>query len=88
MLTGVPMTESLRLLAGSQVVIACASSTDGVFFVRRFVKEPPIFQAARQRTSAEGTKAQWLEISSPAMLRSTVLTSLLTSGAQGGYYVE
>jgi len=57
-----------------------------VFFVRRFVKEPPVFQAARQRTSAEDNKVQWLEIFSPALLRTTVLTSLLATGSQGGYY--
>jgi MFS family permease len=57
-----------------------------VFFVRRFVEEPPVFEAARQRKSAEGHKAQWLEIFSPALLRTTVLTSLLATGAQGGYY--
>jgi MFS family permease len=57
-----------------------------VFFVRRFVEEPPIFQATRQATTATKSKARWLEIFSPAILRTTVLTSLLSTGAQGGYY--
>jgi MFS family permease len=57
-----------------------------VFFVRRFVDEPPIFQAARQTAIATGSKAHWLEIFSPATLKTTVLTSLLATGAQGGYY--
>jgi MFS family permease len=56
-----------------------------VFFVRRFVDEPPIFQAARH-AAATGSKAHWLEIFSPATLKTTVLTSLLATGAQGGYY--
>jgi MFS family permease len=57
-----------------------------VFFLRRFVEEPPIFQAARQASTATKSKAGWLEIFSPAILKTTALTSLLSTGAQGGYY--
>src|SRR5438105_13966608 len=57
-----------------------------VFFIRRFVDEPPVFEAARRGRAAKTETANWLEIFSPAMLRTTVLTSLLATGAQGGYY--
>jgi len=57
-----------------------------VFFVRRFVEEPPIFQGARQAAIATKSRARWLEIFSPAILRTTILTSLLSTRAQGGYY--
>ena len=57
-----------------------------VFFVRRFVDEPPVFAATQNNLAAAGTKANFLEIFSPAMLRTTLLTSLLATGAQGGYY--
>ncbi|HLH92798.1 MAG TPA: MFS transporter [Xanthobacteraceae bacterium] len=57
-----------------------------VFFVRRFVDEPPVFKATQSNLAAAGTGANFLEIFSPAMLRITVLTSLLVTGAQGGYY--
>jgi MFS family permease len=57
-----------------------------VFFIRRFVDEPAIFQAARQTATTSASKARWLEIFSPAMVKTTVLTSLLATGAQGGYY--
>src|SRR6202521_3983955 len=57
-----------------------------VFFIRRFVDEPPIFEAARRGAAAKAETANWLEIFSPAMLKTTVLTSLLATGAQGGYY--
>ncbi len=57
-----------------------------VFFVRRFVDEPPVFAATRSNLAVAGAKANFLEIFSPAMLRTTVLTSLLATGAQGGYY--
>jgi len=55
-----------------------------VFFVRRFVDEPPIFKAAQARTA--GSHASPWEIFRPAILRTTILTSLLSTGAQGGYY--
>ncbi len=57
-----------------------------VFFVRRFVNEPPVFEKTRQNLAAAGTKTNFLEIFSPAIIRTTVLTCLLTTGAQGGYY--
>ncbi len=57
-----------------------------VFFVRRFVDEPPVFTATQSKLAAAGTAANFLEIFSPAMLRVTVLSSLLATGAQGGYY--
>lgn len=57
-----------------------------VFFVRRFVDEPPVFAETQTNLAAAGSRANFLEIFSPAMLRTTVLTSLLATGAQGGYY--
>jgi hypothetical protein len=57
-----------------------------VFFVRRFVGEPPVFAATQTNLAAAGAKANFLEIFSPAMLRTTILTSLLATGQQGGYY--
>jgi MFS family permease len=57
-----------------------------VLFVRRFVKEPPVFAQTRKNLMAAGKEANFLEIFSPAMLRTTVLTCLLSTGAQGGYY--
>jgi MFS family permease len=57
-----------------------------VFFVRRFVDEPPVFAKTQQNLAASGKTANFLEIFSPSMLRTTILTCLLTTGAQGGYY--
>src|SRR5947209_7758946 len=57
-----------------------------VFFVRRFVDEPPVFAQTQSNLSAAGARANFLEIFSPAILRTTILTSLLATGAQGGYY--
>ncbi len=57
-----------------------------VFFVRRFVDEPKIFTATQDQLRTKGTASNFIEIFSPALLRTTILTSLLTTGAQGGYY--
>jgi MFS family permease len=57
-----------------------------VFFVRRFVDEPPVFTQTQNNLSAAGTKANFLEIFSPKILKTTILTSMLATGAQGGYY--
>src|SRR5262249_51043117 len=57
-----------------------------VFYVRRFVDEPPVFADTRKNLASAGKTANFLEIFSPAMVRTTLLTCLLSTGAQGGYY--
>src|SRR5258705_7067099 len=57
-----------------------------VFFVRRYVDEPPVFAETQKNLEAAGSKANFLEIFSPTMLKTTLLTCLLSIGAQGGYY--
>jgi MFS family permease len=57
-----------------------------VFFVRRFVDEPPVFAQTQKNLAAAGAQANFLAIFSPAMLKTTALTCLLSVGAQGGYY--
>jgi MFS family permease len=57
-----------------------------VFFVRRFVDEPPVYAQTRQNLARAGKEADFLEIFSPTMLRTTIPTCLLATGAQGGYY--
>jgi MFS family permease len=57
-----------------------------VFFVRRHVKEPPVFAQTQSNLTAAGKQANFLEIFSPSILKTTILTCLLSTGAQGGYY--
>lgn len=57
-----------------------------VFFLRRFVEEPPVFEATRRRIAETGDRPGLLEIFSGPVLKTTILTSLLATGAQGGYY--
>jgi MFS family permease len=56
-----------------------------VFFIRRHVPEPAVFLRSNDRKRASEA-AGGLAIFAPGMLRTTVLTSLLAVGAQGGYY--
>jgi len=55
-----------------------------IFYVRKRVAEPEVSTATRARVKEEG--GSFLEIFSPAVLRTTVLASLMTTGMQGGYY--
>jgi len=58
-----------------------------VFFVRQgIVEDPPVFEKGKKNLAAAGEAPNFLEIFSPAMLPTTILASLLTTGAQGGYY--
>ena len=55
-----------------------------VIYIRRYVTEPPVFTDTKKR--AAGNAAGVWEIFSPGLIRTTLLTSLLAIGAQGGYY--
>ncbi|HEY4961230.1 MAG TPA: MFS transporter [Terriglobales bacterium] len=57
-----------------------------VFYIRRNVPEPEVFHQTRERELALGTGSRFLEIFSPALLKTTFLTALLATGVQGGYY--
>jgi MFS family permease len=57
-----------------------------VFFVRRMVDEPPVFAQTQQKLGAAGRSTNFLEIFSPLMIRTTILTCILSLGTQGGYY--
>jgi MFS family permease len=57
-----------------------------VFYIRRYVPEPEVFQRTRARRASLGEGSRFLDIFSPALLRITLLTALLAVGAQGGYY--
>jgi MFS family permease len=56
-----------------------------VFFIRRFVAEPKIFVETRKQVAAKGGGG-WLAIFEPGMIGTTLLASILVTGAQGGYY--
>ena len=57
-----------------------------VFYVRRFVEEPPVFADTKKNLAIAGKTTNVFDIFSPEMLKTTLLTCLLSTGAQGGYY--
>ncbi len=57
-----------------------------VFYIRRYVPEPEVFQRARAREVSLGKPSAFLEIFRPALLRVTLLTAFVSIGVQGGYY--
>jgi MFS family permease len=57
-----------------------------VFYIRRYVPEPEIFQRTRKQQVSSGERSHFLDIFSPQLLRITLLTSLLSLGVQGGYH--
>ena len=57
-----------------------------VFYVRKYVDEPEVYKAAKRAQAKSGTRISWTEIFKGPVLKTTVLCSLLATGAQGGYY--
>ena len=57
-----------------------------VFWVRRYVEEPPVYLASRAQLAAHHDRPSFLEIFRRPLLRVTVLGGLMGTGAQGGYY--
>ena len=56
-----------------------------VFFVRRYVEEPPIYLQSRAKIAESGDKPSFFEIFRPPLLRVTLFGGIMGTGAQGGY---
>src|SRR5215467_9971212 len=56
-----------------------------VFFVRRYVEEPPVYLESQAKLAARGDRPSFFEIFKPPLLRITLLGGLMGTGAQGGY---
>ena len=57
-----------------------------VFYIRRRVPEPQVYTETRKKLEASGAKVSFLHLFSREVLEITVLTAVLSTGAQGGYY--
>lgn len=57
-----------------------------VFYIRKNVPEPELFTKARQQSQLGKQRLSASAIFSPRFIRTTILASLLCTGAQGGYY--
>ena len=57
-----------------------------VFYIRRRVPEPQVYRDTREKLQASGARVCFLHLFAPDVLEVTLLTSVLATGAQGGYY--
>ncbi len=57
-----------------------------VLYIRKNVPEPELYQRTREQEAASKAPTSVWAIFSPALVKTTVLTALLCTGAQGGYY--
>lgn len=57
-----------------------------VLYIRKHVPEPEVFQRARSQIEGSAARPSFWMIFSPALLKTTVITALLCTGVQGGYY--
>ena len=55
-----------------------------VLYIRRNLQEPDVYSATRAKAKERGS--HFLEIFSPDLLNTTVLTSLMITGMMAGYY--
>lgn len=57
-----------------------------IIYIRRNLTEPEVYLHAKRREQESNEKTSFLAIFSPAILKTTLLASLLIMGMQGGYY--
>ncbi|PHI31547.1 MFS transporter [Budvicia aquatica] len=57
-----------------------------VLYIRKNVPEPEVFLRAQREQKAKDKRVSPWAIFSPALLKTTILASLLCTGVQGGYY--
>ncbi|MCS3507660.1 MFS transporter [Achromobacter sp. AGC78] len=57
-----------------------------VLYIRKNVPEPEVFQRAQAKVQAGEARASFWTIFSPALIKTTVITAILCTGVQGGYY--
>lgn len=57
-----------------------------VFYLRRYVTEPEIAAATREKQVVSGDRPALWEIFESSILKTTILASLMATGCQGGYY--
>ncbi|WP_454725568.1 MULTISPECIES: MFS transporter [Cupriavidus] len=57
-----------------------------VLYIRKHVPEPEVFQRTRAKARAGAPRMSFWTIFSPALLKTTIVTAVLCTGVQGGYY--
>ena len=59
-----------------------------IFYIRRYIHDAAVFDATQKKLRGKRGAANFLNIFSPALIKTTILMTLLAAGAQGGYYAS
>ncbi|KOF53582.1 MFS transporter [Achromobacter sp. DMS1] len=57
-----------------------------VLYIRKHVPEPEVFQRSRAKVDASAEKPSFWKIFSPELIKTTLVSAVLCTGVQGGYY--
>ncbi len=59
-----------------------------IFYIRRHIHDAAVFNESQKKLRAKRRAAIFLDIFSPALIKTTILMTLLAAGVQGGYYAS
>ncbi len=59
-----------------------------IFYIRRHVHDAAVFNESQKKLRAKRRTANFLDIFSPSLIKTTILMTLLAAGVQGGYYAS
>jgi len=59
-----------------------------VFYIRRHIHDAAVFNESQKKLRAKRRAANFVDIFSPALIKTTILMTLLAAGVQGGYYAS
>ncbi len=59
-----------------------------IFYIRRHIHDAAVFNESQKKLRAKRRAANFLDIFSPALIKTTILMTLLAAGVQGGYYAS
>lgn len=59
-----------------------------IFYIRRHIHDAAVFNESQKKHRAKRRTANFLDIFSPSLIKTTILMTLLAAGVQGGYYAS
>jgi MFS family permease len=59
-----------------------------IFYIRRHIHDAAVFNESQKKLRAKPRTANFLDIFSPSLIKTTILMTLLAAGVQGGYYAS
>jgi len=59
-----------------------------IIYIRRHIHDAAVFNESQKKLRAKRRTANFLDIFSPSLIKTTILMTLLAAGVQGGYYAS